>query len=202
MTQSQVLTRFQKRKLKNDTFKVASVRHDQITQQEQSFAMVRTLLLSAVSPTLSHTTGFLTCSLSQKVATISWLRSVNSITAMTLRRWLGTANSSQKTVIKSVVMQICRTMVDPFIIPFTTQPASYRMTTILEPARQPPTNHGLLECWPEVKLRVPINCWTGWYITATYRSYIRRTKHLSLECGHWRDFKRRPISSPVQYLHR
>lgn len=49
MTQSQVLTRLQKRKLKNDSLKVASVKHDRITQQEQSFAMVRTLLLSAVS---------------------------------------------------------------------------------------------------------------------------------------------------------
>lgn len=49
MTRSQVLTRLQKRNLNKDTFKAASVKHDRITQQEQSFAMVRTLLLSAVS---------------------------------------------------------------------------------------------------------------------------------------------------------
>ena len=49
MTQAQLLTRLKKRNLKNDTFKAASVKHDRITQQEQSFAMVRTLIISAVS---------------------------------------------------------------------------------------------------------------------------------------------------------
>lgn len=88
MTQSQVLTRLQKRKLKNDTFKVASVRHDQITQQEQSFAMVRTLLLSAVSPHfITYNWLFDLLSFSKGrynfLATVSKLHHGNDLTTLT-----------------------------------------------------------------------------------------------------------------------
>lgn len=88
MTRSQVLTRLQKRNLKNDPFKVASVKHDRITQQEQSFAMVRTLLLSAVSPHFITYRWLFDLLSFSKVATISWLRSVhsrhsNDLTALT-----------------------------------------------------------------------------------------------------------------------
>lgn len=88
MTQSQVLTRLQKRNLKNDTFKVASVKHDRITQQEQSFAMVRTLLLSAVSlHFITHSWLFDLLSFSKGrynfLATVSTLQHSNDLTTLT-----------------------------------------------------------------------------------------------------------------------
>lgn len=88
MTQSQVLTRLQKRKLKNDSLKLASVKHDRITQQEQSFAMVRTLLLSAVSlHFITHRWLFDLLSFSKGrynfLATVSTLQQSNDIKTLT-----------------------------------------------------------------------------------------------------------------------
>lgn len=85
MTQSQVLTRLQKRNLKNE---VASVKHDRITQQEQSFAMVRTLLLSAVSlHFITHCWLFDLLSFSKGrynfLATVSILQHCNNLTTLT-----------------------------------------------------------------------------------------------------------------------
>ncbi len=141
MTQSRVLTRLQKRKLK-DVSKVASVKQDQITQQEQSFAMVRTLLLSSVSIRFAIRSVLFNSILTKRLLQFLGYGQYTPILSKRLECLLGTASSFQKTAIRSAAIRTCRTMADLFIIPFTTQPASYLPIQIPNPVQHAPKRHG------------------------------------------------------------